>query len=107
VAGFISNPSAYIAACRFSSPTDFAPFSSGSPNIGTFVRAWTYPAQMHGWSMVSLGKFGSWFLLLIISYAIVAATLRPRPYEGEAEADAARPNAQTGRALEGRRGSNP
>jgi uncharacterized membrane protein YoaT (DUF817 family) len=60
-------------------------------NIGTFVRAWTYPAQMHGWSMVSLGKFGSWFLLLIISYALVAATLRPRPYEGEAEAVAETP----------------
>jgi uncharacterized membrane protein YoaT (DUF817 family) len=55
-------------------------------NIGTFVRAWTYPAQMHGWSMVGLSKFGSWFLLLIISYAIVAATLRPRRYEEEAEA---------------------
>ena len=51
-------------------------------NIGTFVRAWSYPAQMHGWSMVSVGKFGSWFLLLIISYAIVAATLRPQPYQG-------------------------
>ncbi len=51
-------------------------------NIGTFVRAWSYPAQMHGWSMVSVSKFGSWFLLLIISYAIVAATLRPQPYQG-------------------------
>jgi uncharacterized membrane protein YoaT (DUF817 family) len=48
-------------------------------NIGAFVRAWSYPAQMHGWSMVSVSKFGSWFLLLIISYAIVAATLRPQP----------------------------
>jgi len=44
-------------------------------NIGTFVRAWSYPAQLHGWSMVAIGKLGSWFLLLIISYAIVAATL--------------------------------
>ena len=50
-------------------------------NIGTFARAWSYPAQRHGWSMVSFSKFGSWFLLLIISYAIVAAALRPRPYE--------------------------
>jgi uncharacterized membrane protein YoaT (DUF817 family) len=58
-------------------------------NIGTFVRAWSYPAQMHGWSMVSLAKFGSWFLLLIISYAIVAATLRPKPYEEATSADAA------------------
>jgi uncharacterized membrane protein YoaT (DUF817 family) len=50
-------------------------------NIGTFVRAWSYPTQMHGWSMVGIGKFGSWFLLLIISYAIVAATLHPRHLE--------------------------
>jgi uncharacterized membrane protein YoaT (DUF817 family) len=49
-------------------------------NIGTLARAWSYPAQMHGWSIVSASKFGSWFLLLIISYAIVAATLRPQPY---------------------------
>ena len=54
-------------------------------NIGTFVRAWSYPAQLHGWSMVAIGKLGSWFLLLIISYAIVAATLRPRPYEARAD----------------------
>jgi uncharacterized membrane protein YoaT (DUF817 family) len=55
-------------------------------NIGTFVRAWSYPTQMHGWSMVGFGKFGSWFLLLIISYAIVAATLRPRPYKAREDA---------------------
>ena len=57
-------------------------------NIGTFVKAWSYPAQMHGWSMVSASKFGSWVLVLIISYAIVAATLRPRPYDRRAEAEA-------------------
>ena len=67
-------------------------------NIGTFVRAWSYPAQMQGWSMVSLSKFGSWFLLLIISYAIVAATLRPRPYEG-AEAEETAPTAAPAESL--------
>jgi uncharacterized membrane protein YoaT (DUF817 family) len=50
-------------------------------NIGTFMRAWTYPAQRQGWSVVGFSKFGSWFLLLIISYAIVAWMLRPQPYE--------------------------
>jgi len=30
--------------------------------------------------MVSLGKLSSWFLLLIISYAMVAAVNRPMPY---------------------------
>lgn len=47
-------------------------------NIGTFAAAWTYPAQRHGWQLVSFAKLGSWFLLMIISYALVAALHRPR-----------------------------
>jgi uncharacterized membrane protein YoaT (DUF817 family) len=54
-------------------------------NIGTFVRAWSYPAQLRAWSMVGVSKYGSWFLLLIISYAIVAAALRPQEYKPPAE----------------------
>jgi uncharacterized membrane protein YoaT (DUF817 family) len=46
-------------------------------NLGTITRTWLYPHQMTGWSAVSLGKLGSWFLLLIISYALVAAVNRP------------------------------
>lgn len=42
-------------------------------NIGTFAGAWVYPSQRGGWSPVSLGKMGAWFLLMIISYALVAA----------------------------------
>ncbi|MGB6229767.1 MAG: DUF817 domain-containing protein [Litorimonas sp.] len=42
-------------------------------NIATFARAWTYPGQEAGWQMVSWGKFGSWFLLMIISFVLVAA----------------------------------
>jgi len=42
-------------------------------NIGTFTAAWAYPSQKAGWHMVSLGKLGAWFLLMIISYALVAA----------------------------------
>jgi uncharacterized membrane protein YoaT (DUF817 family) len=30
--------------------------------------------------MVSLGKLSSWFLLLIISYVMMAAVNRPAPY---------------------------
>ncbi len=41
-------------------------------NIGTFTKTWIYPAQKNGWSLVSLDKLGSWFLLLIISYTLVA-----------------------------------
>ncbi|MDR2874555.1 MAG: DUF817 domain-containing protein [Methylobacillus sp.] len=46
-------------------------------NIGTYSRAWIYPSQMHGWEPVSLAKMGSWFLLMIISYALVAMMNKP------------------------------
>jgi len=46
-------------------------------NLGTLTKTWLYPHQMMGWSAVSLGKLGSWFLLLIISYGLVAAVNRP------------------------------
>jgi uncharacterized membrane protein YoaT (DUF817 family) len=49
-------------------------------NIGTLTRTWLYPNQQAAWSMVSLGKLSSWFLLLIISYVMVAAVNRPEPY---------------------------
>src|SRR5690606_29367948 len=41
-------------------------------NVGTFAGAWVYPNQQGGWSPVSLNKMGAWFLLMIISYALVA-----------------------------------
>lgn len=54
-------------------------------NIGTFARAWTYPGQDVRWHMVSFAKLGSWYLLMIISFVLVAAVhrassarLRPR-----------------------------
>ena len=47
-------------------------------NIGTATATWIYPHQRAGWSVVKLGKLGSWFLLLIVSYALVAALNRPR-----------------------------
>lgn len=45
-------------------------------NIGTFARAWTYPGQQNGWEMVSLSKLGSWYLLMIISFVLVATVHR-------------------------------
>jgi len=48
-------------------------------NLGTATKTWLYPHQMTGWSAVSLGKLGSWFLLLLISYALVAMVNRPQP----------------------------
>lgn len=42
-------------------------------NLGTFAQAWVYPGQEDGWHMVSLDKLGSWYLLMIISFVLVAA----------------------------------
>jgi uncharacterized membrane protein YoaT (DUF817 family) len=47
-------------------------------NIGTFSHAWLYPSQIQGWSIVSFGKLGSWFMLTIMSYGIVTLVSRPR-----------------------------
>jgi uncharacterized membrane protein YoaT (DUF817 family) len=43
-------------------------------NIGTFASAWVYPNQRHGWNIVGIGKLGAWFLLMIISYTLVASS---------------------------------
>ncbi|RYZ14991.1 MAG: DUF817 domain-containing protein [Alphaproteobacteria bacterium] len=45
-------------------------------NLGTFARAWVYPSQNGGWHMVSFDKLGSWYLLMIISFVLVAAVHR-------------------------------
>lgn len=42
-------------------------------NVGTFAAAWIYPTQRTGWHAVSLSKMGAWFLLMLISYTMVAA----------------------------------
>ncbi len=46
-------------------------------NVGTWTQTWIYPGQRSGWAMVSFGKLGSWFLLLIISYTLVVLIKRP------------------------------
>lgn len=55
-------------------------------NLGTWTHTWAYPHQAHGWSAVKLGKLGSWFLLLIVSYALVAAVNRPSDSKTSAKA---------------------
>jgi uncharacterized membrane protein YoaT (DUF817 family) len=47
-------------------------------NVGTFTAAWMYPHQRNGWSLVGTGKLGAWFLLMIISYTLVAVLNRPQ-----------------------------
>ncbi len=41
-------------------------------NMAIFFGAWQYPGQIHEWHAVSLQKITSWFLLVIISFIIVA-----------------------------------
>ena len=58
-------------------------------NIATFAAAWVYPNQKDGWAMVSPAKLGAWFLLMILSYTMVAAlhgVVRYRGREPEAVA---------------------
>lgn len=49
-------------------------------NIGTYSRAWLYPSQRLGWAMVSPAKLGAWYLLMYISFILVAAVRQPLSY---------------------------
>jgi uncharacterized membrane protein YoaT (DUF817 family) len=41
-------------------------------NAGTFLGGWRYPDQADVWRMVHAGKFGSWSLLVTVSFVLVA-----------------------------------
>ena len=41
-------------------------------NISTYLGAWKYPDQIHAWTVVSTQKITSWFLMVIISFILVA-----------------------------------
>ena len=41
-------------------------------NISTFFGLWKYPNQLGAWSMVHVGKWSSWSLLVIMTFTIVA-----------------------------------
>lgn len=56
-------------------------------NLGTFARAWVYPGQRDGWHMVSLDKLGSWYLLMLISFVLVAG-LHGRSSKNSSDSDA-------------------
>ncbi|MCA6953219.1 DUF817 domain-containing protein [Pectobacterium polaris] len=40
-------------------------------NISTFFSIWNYPEQLGAWSMVHVGKWSSWALLVIMTFTIV------------------------------------
>ncbi|MGL5115016.1 MAG: DUF817 domain-containing protein, partial [Beijerinckiaceae bacterium] len=46
-------------------------------NIGTMTGTWLYPGQ-GAWRLVSLGKLGSWYLLLYLSFVLVTLVHRPQ-----------------------------
>lgn len=41
-------------------------------NLATFYGAWVYPNQRAGWQAVHWGKVGSWTLLVVISFVVIA-----------------------------------
>lgn len=49
-------------------------------NIATWSKVWIYPNQAAGWQLVSWGKFGSWYLLMIISFVLVNLVHKPRDF---------------------------
>jgi len=54
-------------------------------NVGTFASAWVYPNQRSGWQLVRFGMYGSWLLLMIISFVLVSFVNAPRLPEPEEE----------------------
>ena len=40
-------------------------------NVATFTKVWLYPSQVGTWQIVGIEKWGSWFLLMIISFIMV------------------------------------
>ncbi len=47
-------------------------------NVGTFTSIWLYPSQFEHWHPVSFAKMGSWFLLLLLSFALVSIIYRDK-----------------------------
>jgi len=53
-------------------------------NLATYAGAWIYPHQARGWQLVHAGKASSWALLVIMSFLIAHAAIRPRRRAGMA-----------------------
>lgn len=54
-------------------------------NIGTASGAWLYPSQIGDWHPVSPQKITAWFLLMMISVALVTWVYPPEPPESSRE----------------------
>jgi uncharacterized membrane protein YoaT (DUF817 family) len=62
-------------------------------NIGTASNAWMYPNQRDGWHLVGPAKLGAWYLLMIISFALVSLVQPPRPFSRDDTRSRNRPSA--------------
>lgn len=51
-------------------------------NISTFYNIWLYPTQVQSWHLVSWGKLGSWYLLLMLSLVLVLKIMGIRDERG-------------------------
>ncbi len=65
-------------------------------NISTFCRVWCYPYQLQGWTPVSPAKLIAWFLLMFVSFSLIAA-LHQREQERAAGARRERAGVRAGR----------
>jgi uncharacterized membrane protein YoaT (DUF817 family) len=52
-------------------------------NICTRLGAWRYPYQANGWTLVHGSKIGSWCLLVILSFVLVAALKEIKEKRGD------------------------
>ena len=52
-------------------------------NVSTWGKAWLYPDQHSGWQLVSPSKLVAWYLLLMISFALVVWIQRNNPRWGK------------------------
>ncbi|CAM5712266.1 DUF817 domain-containing protein [Streptomyces aurantiogriseus] len=47
-------------------------------NIATYLGAWSYPHQLHGWEPVSVSKWISWALLISVTFVICGSRRHTR-----------------------------
>ncbi|MFE7413843.1 DUF817 domain-containing protein [Streptomyces laurentii] len=47
-------------------------------NLATYVGAWRYPYQLHGWQPVGPEKFGAWALLISVTFVLAALAFNGR-----------------------------
>ena len=64
-------------------------------NFSTFFGAWVYPEQATGWQAVAWQKMTSWFLLIIISFVIVAELKHWREQQHSGTLKPGRPQEKT------------